>query len=410
MSASYRAEGSQKAVRLEEFQGLYGPYQVAELLVQKIWLRGEYDTSRLVTLSGKPVRIINTGEWNRLGGPDFLSAELEIDGRRIAGDVEIHFREVDWTAHRHHLDPAYNDVVLHVVLFPPRIGRAPIQTHRGRMVETVVLIDLLWHDLEEYAFNDAAASASGMATDQALERLVSLSSEERREHLLKYARRRWDQKVQFAGIRIDRFGFEGACHSTSLEVLGYSRNRAAMLAVADRYPIAAWSTLNSAEVLDRSDIHWRRQGIRPANQPKHRLAQYARLACGGRAWIDRLKRWSDRLDLSDGREFSISVREIRKRMGLSRLRRELLTEVLTEAVPGPRADTMAVDAFLPILASCDDCSYFEAWFAWVPGDIPAGHREVLKKAGIGGLGAESPHAHGWFQGLLGMMMDLRTNG
>ncbi len=410
MSDSYGADRSQKAVRLEEFQGLYGPYQVAERLVQKIWLRGEYDTSRLVTLSGKQVRIINTGEWNRLGGPDFLSSELEIDGRRIVGDVEIHFREVDWKAHRHHLDPAYNDVVLHVVLFPPRVGRTPIQTHRGRMVETVVLIDLLWHDLEEYAFNDAAASASGMATDRALERLVSLSARKRREHLLKCARRRWDQKVQFAGIRIDRLGFEGACHSTSLEVLGYSRNRAAMLAVADRYPIAAWSTLDPAEVLDRPDIHWRRQGIRPANQPKHRLAQYSRLACDGRAWIDRLRRWSEGLELTDGRETTISVGEIRKRVGLSRLRRELLTEVLAKAVQGPRADTLAVDAFLPILASCDGKPYFGVWFSWVPGDIPAEHREVLKKAGIGGGGADAPHAHGWFQGLLGMMIDLRTNG
>jgi hypothetical protein len=410
MSDSFGAEESQRAVRLEEFQGLYGPFQVAERLVQKIWLRGEFDTSRLVTLSGKQVRIIRIGEWNRLGGPDFLSAEFEIDGRKIAGDVEIHFHEVDWKVHRHHLDPAYNDVVLHVVLFPPRIGRAPIQTHRGLMVETVVLIDLLWHDLEEYAFNDAAASASGMATDRALEWLLSLSMCKRRECLFKFARRRWDQKVQFAGIRIDRLGFEGACHSTSLEVLGYSRNRAAMLAVADRFPIAVWSNLDPAEVLDRPDIHWQRQGVRPANQPRHRLAQYSRLARDGRAWIDRLRRWSEGLDLSDGRGTSISVGDVRKRLFLSRLRRELLTEVLQEAVQGPRADTLAVDAFLPILASRDGSPYFEAWFSWVPGDIPAGHREVLKRAGIGGGGTGAPHAHGWFQGLLGLMINLRTDG
>ncbi|RKX34393.1 MAG: DUF2851 domain-containing protein [Verrucomicrobia bacterium] len=410
MKPSNEKMGHRKTDRLEEFQGLYGPYQVAERLVQKIWLRGEFDTARLLTLSGKPVRIINTGEWNRLGGPDFLSADLEIDGCRVAGDVEIHFREVDWTAHRHHLDPAYDNVVLHVVLFPPPVGHAPIRTHRGHTIETVVLIDLLWHDLEEYAFNDAAAAASGMATDQALERLVSLSADERREHLFECARTRWNQKVQFAGIRIKKLGFEGACHSTSLEVLGYSRNRAAMLAVADRYPIAVWSDLDLAEVLGRPDIHWRRQGVRPANQPKHRLAQYAHLACDGRAWIDRLKGWSDHPDLASGRESPTSVREVRKRLGLSRLRRELLIGVLAEAVPGPRADTLVVDGLLPILASHSGKAYFEPWFAWVPGDIPLGHREILRRAGIGGLGVEAPHAHGWFQGLLGLMIDLRANG
>jgi len=410
MNASSEAEDPRKSIRLEEFQGLYGPYQVAERLVQKIWLRGEYDAARLLTLSGKTVRVINPGEWNRLGGPDFLSAELEIEGDRIGGDVEIHFREADWTAHRHHLDPAYNGVVLHVLLFPPLAGREPIETYRGSTIETVVLIDLLWHDLEEYAFNDAAASASGMPTDQALEHLVSLSPDKRREILFELARRRWDQKVKFAGIRIERLGFEGACHSTTLEVLGYSRNRAAMLAVADRYPIESWPGVDPAEVFGRRDVHWRRQGIRPANQPKCRLAQYARLTCEGRAWIDRLKSWSDCFDLPFVSGSPPLVRNIRMGMRLSRLRREVLTRVLAGAVSGSRADTMVVDAFLPILASRGGKQYFEPWFGWVPGDVPAGHREILRQAGIGGLGREAPHAHGWFQGLLGLMIDLRING
>jgi len=104
------------------------------------------------------------------------------------------------------------------------------------------------------------------------------------------------------------------------------------------------------------------------------------------------------------------VREVPRRMRLSRLRRKLLTEVLAGAVSGSRADTLVVDAFLPILASRGGKPYFDPWFAWVPGDVPAGHREILRRAGIGGLGLEVPHAHGWFQGLLGLMIDLRTNG
>jgi hypothetical protein len=410
MNASSAAGDPRKSVRLAEFQGLYGPYQVAERLVQEIWLRGEYDAARLFTLSGKSLRVINPGEWNRLGGPDFLSAELEIAGDRIGGDVEIHFRETDWTAHRHHLDPAYNGVVLHVLLFPPLAGGESIQTNRGSKIETIVLIDLLWHDLEEYAFNDAAASASGMPTDRALEHLVSLSPDQRREVLLEWARKRWDQKVRFAGIRIDRLGFEGACHSTTLEVLGYSRNRSAMLAVADRYPVEAWPTVDPAVVSGRWDVHWQHQGVRPANQPKRRLAQYARLACDGRAWIDRLKNWSDLIDLPVVGGSPVPVRGVRKGMGFTRLRREVLTRVLAGAVSGSRADTVVVDAFLPILASHRGKRCFEPWFAWVPGDVPAGHREILRRAGIGGLGLKAPHAHGWFQGLLGLMIDLRTKG
>ena len=89
--------------------------------------------------------------------------------------------------------------------------------------------------------------------------------------LLGRASKRWDQKVQFAGVRIDRLGFEGACHSTSLKVLGYSQNRAAMLAVADRYPVEKWANLDLLGVIRRRDINWRQQGIRPANKPNRRL-------------------------------------------------------------------------------------------------------------------------------------------
>jgi hypothetical protein len=145
----------------------------------EIWFRGDYDTIRLFILSEKPVRVVNPGDWNRLGRPEFRSADPEIDGCRLTGDVEIHFRETDWKAHRHHLDPAYDNVALHVLLFSPPAGREPIRTSRGRAIETVILIDLLWHDLEEYVFNDAAASASGVATEQVLERLVSVSRDVR---------------------------------------------------------------------------------------------------------------------------------------------------------------------------------------------------------------------------------------
>ncbi len=88
---------------VEEFRGLYGPYHVPERLLQKIWLRGELDLTRLRTVSGKRIKILRVGEWNLLGGPDFIDADLEIDGRRMNGDVEIHFRQQDWSAHRHHL-------------------------------------------------------------------------------------------------------------------------------------------------------------------------------------------------------------------------------------------------------------------------------------------------------------------
>ncbi len=49
-------------------------------------------------------------------GPDFRGAVLALpDGTLLRGDVEIHRRARDWTEHGHAQDPAYANVVLHVV-------------------------------------------------------------------------------------------------------------------------------------------------------------------------------------------------------------------------------------------------------------------------------------------------------
>jgi hypothetical protein len=73
-------------------------------------------TRSIVTTTGEPVTIIFHGTWSNGFGPDFANASMEFahTGFR-AGDVEIHTRSSDWTAHGHHLDPRYNNVILHIV-------------------------------------------------------------------------------------------------------------------------------------------------------------------------------------------------------------------------------------------------------------------------------------------------------
>jgi len=63
---------------VEEFQGLYGPFQVSELVLQRIWLKAAFDTSRMRDDKGRPVDLIHPGDWNRLSGPDFKNATVSI--------------------------------------------------------------------------------------------------------------------------------------------------------------------------------------------------------------------------------------------------------------------------------------------------------------------------------------------
>lgn len=65
--------------------------------------------------NGSEFKVISRGHWNREPGPDFLNAKLEIDGKELCGDVEIHCRAADWMFHGHTSDPAYRNVILHVL-------------------------------------------------------------------------------------------------------------------------------------------------------------------------------------------------------------------------------------------------------------------------------------------------------
>ncbi len=72
--------------------------------------------SQVVTTTGEPVDIVYHGAWSNGFGPDFANASLHFaSGSLKTGDIELHTRASDWVAHGHHIDPRYNNVVLHIV-------------------------------------------------------------------------------------------------------------------------------------------------------------------------------------------------------------------------------------------------------------------------------------------------------
>lgn len=81
-----------------------------------LW-RMRFLPSRVFELEdGTQLEIIEFGEYNKNeSGPDFFHSKLIIDGLLWFGHVEFHLKASDWNKHKHHLDPAYDHVVLHVV-------------------------------------------------------------------------------------------------------------------------------------------------------------------------------------------------------------------------------------------------------------------------------------------------------
>ena len=85
-----------------------------ELAIQKQWACVRRGTEFRLA-NGGTVRVLSVGTWNRMAGPDFRNAKLELNGATLRGDIEVHGKTSDWILHGHGGDPMYADVILHVV-------------------------------------------------------------------------------------------------------------------------------------------------------------------------------------------------------------------------------------------------------------------------------------------------------
>ena len=77
---------------------------------QQLALYGE-----TIHCGGHTLQVLHSGRLNTARGPDFRSARFRLDGVIFQGDVGCHCKYQDWYHHQHDLDPAFADVLLHIV-------------------------------------------------------------------------------------------------------------------------------------------------------------------------------------------------------------------------------------------------------------------------------------------------------
>ncbi len=104
-----------------------------------LWQLARFDLRDLRSTTGEAITIQQFGTLHTDAGPDFQDARLSIDGLTWAGQVEMHVRSSEWYDHGHDTDPAYDAVILHVVLEEDRPvyrrdgSRIPCLELRGRI-------------------------------------------------------------------------------------------------------------------------------------------------------------------------------------------------------------------------------------------------------------------------------------
>lgn len=379
---------------VREFQGEWGPVNLSERIIQWVWHEQDFETSSLRTRTGESLEILSPGRWNQTEGPDFLGAHLRIGGQECQGDVEIHFEENQWRAHGHDRSADFDNVVLHVLVFPPRVGSLGLK----RAVPTLVLLPYLHQDLEAYA---EAYALQGLHeyTEDWLAGWANMDRQARWNRVYALAQLRWRNKLERHRHLLRLHGWEKAAHLRMLEVLGYRRNSAPMRVLAlERSPDAILRADPHA-LFDMQRGYWRLRGCRPANHPRLRLIQYQQVLRHRFDWAETAARLILELPRA---EVSVSTRDFRRQTHWQTLMRGLDERALGGGIPGSRAATLLVDALIPLTAAAHEVDLESHWFHAPVGDVAEFVRRAVKRSGL--LEAGQVHCNGLIQAMIAHAM------
>lgn len=280
-----------------------------EALLQFIWQFQLFDQKALETTADQlPVRIRKTGYHNHDAGPDFKDARIQVDDTLWAGHVEIHVKASEWFQHGHHHDPAYGNVILHVVLQDDRPD-----PHSGELahIPCIALQDRIEHALlQRYQHlrqnrlwipcADQFHSVEGFTLRHWLNRLQIERLEEKRqlvERLLNENHQDWQETLyqllaRNFGFKVNAEPFERLTRLTPYRIISKHADQlfqleALLLGQAgllsgefeEAYPRSLkqeYTFFQQKYGLTPMEPHeWNRLRLRPANFPPVRIAQLA---------------------------------------------------------------------------------------------------------------------------------------
>jgi hypothetical protein len=273
--------------------------------VWKFRLQGQHFHST----AGEEIIIIKPGEHNHDSGPDFMHAQVKIGDTLWAGNVEIHVRSSDWTRHRHQVDEAYDNIILHVVFEDDLV----VKRRSGELIPTLVLKEVLHPELYEtfnfflnnhlwipcaFRLPDVRSLVmSDWLTALSVSRLERKAAE--LEGLLQYSGNDWNQAFFEAlastlGFKINKQPFEQMARQTPFQFLEKHKDQLfqveAMLfgqaGLLERKYTGEYPKMLRKEYLHLKNKFslkpvsghlWKFMRLRPNNFPTIRLAQLAML-------------------------------------------------------------------------------------------------------------------------------------
>ena len=304
-----------------------------EIVLHYIWEHCLWAGYKQQTTDGRSVEILSVGEHNHDAGPDYSSARVQIDGKEWVGNIEIHVCSSDWIKHRHHLDSAYDNVILHVV----RTADKPIYNSRGELVPQC---ELQYPSDKDYLTDlfaaaqqmDSAISRIGCAeqlvrdpailTDGWRKTLLRKRLECKRasiERLLEITKGSWEHALYISlarnfGFHTNSLPFEQLAINTPLSYLQKHRNSLFQLTallmgqaglldglqVTDEglRMVKEYEFLRTKFSLTPMDGSiWKHARLRPQNSPELRIRQFAQLLYQSESLLSKILDSNDLKDL-----------------------------------------------------------------------------------------------------------------
>ena len=206
-----------------------------ESLLQTIWQHQRLLRDQLRTGEGQPVRVLHPGFRNVEGGPDFRGAVVQFgDDPPCSGDVEIDLKSSGWHSHAHDRNPAFGNVILHVIWDGDRSPTGQIPTLPLRQALDSSLGELnLW--LGSEVTDDLPECLRGKCSAP----LRNLPQEQVEALLQQAAQVRLQSKASQFQARARQAGWEQSLWEGLFRALGYKHNVWPMQRLAELRP--RWS-------------------------------------------------------------------------------------------------------------------------------------------------------------------------
>ena len=218
--------------------------RIDEAFVQKLWHQQRFFDTNMEAIDRRTIRVLKPGVWNHNEGPDFMHAEIEIDGKLHVGDVEIHVQSSEWYTHKHHLNSRYNRVILHAVFFNDDFNlRTRLQNNKR--IPTLEL--LKWIAVDTGDLHD---DTQGETTEDGFCRVTGkpLNIEVLRGVFESLGRERFLEKMESMRLLRTRLDFEQLLYESIMEALGYERNSKALRELAQHVPFADFDQKSELEI------------------------------------------------------------------------------------------------------------------------------------------------------------------